>query len=84
MCGDDDLDEFPCWHWWTGVSGLYYARRLKSSPPIVFRGESLGALRELVQEYIAGRHSARTGGPASYALEGPQRRLGDGLLSLGP
>lgn len=56
MSGDDDLElEFPCWHWWTGVSGLFYARRVKSSPPIVLRAKSLDELRERVRAYLAER-----------------------------
>jgi hypothetical protein len=56
MSGDDDLErEFPCWHWWRGVSGLYYARRVKSSPPIVFRAENMDDLRDQVQAYLVAR-----------------------------
>jgi hypothetical protein len=29
--------EFPHWHVWRGVSGLVYARRPRSSPPLVVR-----------------------------------------------
>jgi hypothetical protein len=31
--------QFPRWEAWKGVSGLCYARLLRSSPPIVVRGE---------------------------------------------
>jgi len=31
---------FPRWEAWKGVSGLFYARWLRSSPPIVVKGES--------------------------------------------
>jgi hypothetical protein len=31
--------EFPHWHVWRGVCGLLYARRPRTSPPIVVRGE---------------------------------------------
>jgi hypothetical protein len=31
--------EFPRWHVWCGVSGLLYARRSLSSPPIVLAFE---------------------------------------------
>jgi hypothetical protein len=55
MRGDDDLEcEFPAWHWWRGVSGLYYARRVKSSPPVVLRAETLDELREQVRDYLKG------------------------------
>jgi hypothetical protein len=53
MGGDDDLErEFPGWHWWRGVSGLYYVRRVRSSPPIVLRAETLDELREQVRDYL--------------------------------
>ena len=56
MSGDDDLErEFPCWHWWRGVSGLYYVRRVKSSPPIVLRAESKDELVGKVRVYLAER-----------------------------
>ena len=29
--------EFPCWHAWTGLAGLLYARLPRSSPPVVVR-----------------------------------------------
>jgi hypothetical protein len=31
---------FPRWEAWKGVSGLFYAPWLRSSPPVVVRGES--------------------------------------------
>jgi len=31
--------EFPDWHVWRGVSGLYYASLDRSSPKITVRGE---------------------------------------------
>jgi hypothetical protein len=50
-----DLENsFPGWHLWEGIGGdMYYARRLRSSPPITLRAESLDELRELVREYVA-------------------------------
>jgi hypothetical protein len=52
----DALEDIPPgWHWWRGLSGLYYARRVKSSPPVVFRAESLHELRELVRQHIASK-----------------------------
>jgi hypothetical protein len=56
MSGDDDLElELHSWHWWEGVSGLYYARRMKSSPPVVLRAENMDELQELVRQHIASR-----------------------------
>jgi hypothetical protein len=37
--------EFPHWHVWRGVGGLVYARRPRTSPPIVVRGENTEDLR---------------------------------------
>lgn len=51
----DGRDPMTGWHWWKGVSGLFYARRPKSSPPIVLRAESLEELREQVRAYLAER-----------------------------
>jgi len=52
----DGLDDIPCgWHYWRGVSGLFYARRKLSSPPVVLRAETLDGLRRRVLEYLAAR-----------------------------
>jgi hypothetical protein len=37
--------EFPRWHVWQGVCGLVYARRPRTSPPVVVRGEDAVDLR---------------------------------------
>ena len=37
--------EFPHWHVWRGVGGLVYARRPRTSPPVVVRGEDALDLR---------------------------------------
>ena len=59
VTGPDDLaelDDIPCgWHYWRGVSGLFYARRKLSSPPVVLRAETLDGLRKQVLEYLAAR-----------------------------
>ncbi|MGP8000006.1 MAG: hypothetical protein ACLPKI_22230 [Streptosporangiaceae bacterium] len=31
--------EFPGWHTWRGIAGLFYASLRDASPPIVVRGE---------------------------------------------
>ena len=52
----DDLEtEFPGWHYWCGVNNQFYARRERSSPPIVFRAATQGELREQVREYLTSR-----------------------------
>ncbi len=56
MSGDDDLEqEFIGWHWWTGVSGILYVRRERSSPPVVFRGETMDDLKDQVRKHLAER-----------------------------
>ena len=40
--------DHPRWHTWTGVNGILYARIPMSSPPIVVRASTVGALRTLV------------------------------------
>jgi hypothetical protein len=42
--------EFPHWHVWRGVAGLFYARRIKSSPPTVVRGEDAVDLRDQIRQ----------------------------------
>jgi hypothetical protein len=46
--------EFPQWHVWRGVSGLVYARRPRTSPPIVVRGEDPMDLRDQIRR-VEGR-----------------------------
>jgi hypothetical protein len=42
--------EFPHWHVWRGVAGLLYARRPRSSPPKVVRGQDTGDLRDQIRQ----------------------------------
>jgi hypothetical protein len=37
--------DYPGWHAWRGVSGLWYARRPRSSPPVTLRARRLAVLR---------------------------------------
>jgi hypothetical protein len=46
--------EFPHWHIWRGVCGLLYARRLRTSPPIVVRADSEVDLRDQIRR-VEGR-----------------------------
>jgi hypothetical protein len=39
------------WEAWTGVGGILYARRRKTSPPVVFRSASAGDLARQVREW---------------------------------
>ena len=41
--------ELPRWHVWRGVSGLVYARLMRSSPPMVVRGEDAADLRDAIR-----------------------------------
>jgi hypothetical protein len=47
-------DHCQRWEAWTGVAGgLLYARRRKTSPPVVFRGITPEAVAEQIREYEA-------------------------------
>jgi hypothetical protein len=54
VTGEDVLDwwphaaEFPQWHVWRGVCGLVYARRPRTSPPVVVRGKDAADLRDQI------------------------------------
>jgi hypothetical protein len=41
--------EFPHWHVWQGVCGVVYARRPRTSPPVVVRGEDAVDLRNQIR-----------------------------------
>ena len=44
--------DYPCWHVWRGVSGLWYARRPRSSPPVVLRNRIVTGLRAQVGAFM--------------------------------
>jgi len=50
-----DLEnDFPGWHCWKGVGGdTFYARRTRSSPPVVFRAQTIAGLREQIKDHRA-------------------------------
>lgn len=41
--------ESPHWHVWRGVGGLVYARRPRTSPPVVVRGKDAADLRDQIR-----------------------------------
>jgi hypothetical protein len=41
--------DFPYWHVWRGVSGLLYARRPLTSPPVVVRATDVEDLRDQIR-----------------------------------
>ena len=43
--------QFPRWHMWKGIAGLWYASRRGSSPPVVVRGEDLVDLRDEIRRW---------------------------------
>lgn len=51
------LSEETGWYCWRGVSGVVYARRLRTSPPRIVRAADVAALREKIK-----RAGDRTGG----------------------
>ena len=44
--------EFPGWHAWKGVSGLWYAQVKHASPQILVRGEDPVDLRDSIVRWI--------------------------------
>jgi len=48
--------DYPGWHAWPGVlAGVVYARRARSSPPLVVRAISLADLRHAIEAAEAKR-----------------------------
>ena len=43
--------DHPGWHTWIGVGGLLYARRLMSSPPVVYRTADPGELEARIRDH---------------------------------
>jgi hypothetical protein len=43
--------KFPYWEAWVGISGLLYARRRMTSPPVVFRAATAEELAAKIREY---------------------------------
>jgi hypothetical protein len=51
---DDVQSEYPAWHCWRGISGLLYARRPLTSPPVVLRAEDATDLRDQIRGWEGG------------------------------
>ena len=49
------MREFPGWHVWHGVSGSWYARLPRTSPPVVLKPGGAADLAEL-REWLASWH----------------------------
>jgi hypothetical protein len=53
-CGEDELAQvgwdYPPWYAWRGVGGIVYARRPRSSPPMLVRSATTQGLREAIEE----------------------------------
>lgn len=52
--------DWPRWHFWRGVGGLWYARRLRRSPPAVLRDAEAQGLVAKVRAWEDGRVTAGT------------------------
>ena len=52
LSGEELERQFPRWHMWKGISGLWYASRRGSSPPVVVRGEDLAGLRDEIRRWL--------------------------------
>ena len=46
---------FPGWQAWRGVSGLLYARRLRTSPPVIVRAATSDDLAVKITEHERGK-----------------------------
>jgi hypothetical protein len=58
--------DYPGWHAWRGINQLYYARLLRSSPPIIVeRAESPEDLADMIKR----EQARRSLGP--YAWDAP-------------
>ncbi|HYB86888.1 MAG TPA: hypothetical protein VEC76_08570 [Streptosporangiaceae bacterium] len=60
QCVDTDSlaalrSRFPGWQVWRGVSGLLYARRLRTSPPVVVRAVTPDDLAAKITKYEGGK-----------------------------
>jgi hypothetical protein len=55
--------EFPQWHVWGGVCGLVYARRPRTSPPLVVRAENAVELRAQIERAEGGSTSFKGSNP---------------------
>jgi hypothetical protein len=47
---------FPGWQAWRGVSGLLYARRLRTSPPVIVRAATAADLAARITEHERDKH----------------------------
>ena len=57
--------DYPGWHVWLGVSSLWYARRVRSSPPVIVRAANLTELREAISEHASLGTQGNRGDPDS-------------------
>jgi hypothetical protein len=48
--------KFIGWQAWRGVSGLLYARRLRTSPPVIVRAATADDLSAQITEYERSKH----------------------------
>lgn len=47
----DDIGwDYPPWYAWAGVGGILYARRPRSSPPMIVRSSTAEGLGEAIEE----------------------------------
>jgi hypothetical protein len=57
--------DYPGWHVWLGVSSLWYARRVLSSPPVIVRAANLTELRAAISEHASRGTQGNPGDPDS-------------------
>ena len=44
-------DDIPGFYLWQGCGGIWYAKRLRASPPVILRAESVDELRQKVDSW---------------------------------
>ena len=72
------LCPYPGWYMWRGVAGLVYARRERSSPPVVFRAGGERAEQDVldkIEAWYDDHPNARSATPVRLAQpwETPER-----------
>jgi hypothetical protein len=61
--------ELPGWYVWRGISGLLYARKMGSSPPLGVRGEDVIDLRDQIrrEEFLRSCEAGRGPEPDEWS-----------------
>ena len=74
--------EFPHWHVWRGVCGLVYARRPRTGPPVVVRGEDAVDLRHQMRRAEGRMTSFKGSNPELRIKSRSEPSASCGILSV--